>query len=461
MKSDALAFTYPCFATFLSASKLYHTVVYVSSSVRQPVCSMPNEYVIVGTHSPSAEAFSRQWALMKAEVGEEACVGTPLELPVELAGRDGPEKMQRALTRALEARTVAALHNDVLALPEDEERRRAYLLVDEGAADLVGSSPTYDFEISDDEMPEIWATVLGLTSPACEAAGPQMIRESTGRRVVNDPHGFNLQSANLPGGYRDVAHDTLHRTIVNDIRHSIKVVDEPRHIFSNALPARITNNSDSRRPGRRVRLGIIPDLLLMRVHLPQTTNSTVPIDVIGDVKTITRCDSRYSATALRTGLTQRQSGGPGRRPVDVRADAVNVEYLQQARALDRQHNGTAEGARGPVEAALRRYGSVVGFVFGAYGETSKAVVETRRLIAQKHAAANWRSLGAVSEAVVFGYHNRRLRAKWALTAMREMAALRLRRLPYVGREVESGTTMAPEARLAESLRGYGIGGYYR
>ena len=39
--------------------------------------------------------------------------------------------------------------------------------------------------------------------------------------------------------------------------------------------------------------------------------------------------------------------------------------------------------------------------------------------------------------------------------------LRLRRLPYIGREVESGTTMAPEARLAESLRGYGIGGYYR
>jgi|MDTD01.2.fsa_nt_gb hypothetical protein len=42
-----------------------------------------------------------------------------------------------------------------------------------------------------------------------------------------------------------------------------------------------------------------------------------------------------------------------------------------------------------------------------------------------------------------------------------MRELRLRRLPYVGREVESGTTMAPEARLAESLRGYGIGGYYR
>ena len=36
-----------------------------------------------------------------------------------------------------------------------------------------------------------------------------------------------------------------------------------------------------------------------------------------------------------------------------------------------------------------------------------------------------------------------------------MRELRLRRLPYVGREVESGTTMAPEARLAESLRGYG------
>ena len=67
-------------------------------------------------------------------------------------------------------------------------------------------------------------------------------------------------------------------------------------------------------------------------------------------------------TALRTGVTQRQGGGPGRRPVDVRADAVHNEYLGHARALDRRHHATAADARGPVEAALRRYGAVVGLV---------------------------------------------------------------------------------------------------
>ena len=75
--------------------------------------------------------------------------------------------------------------------------------------------------------------------------------------------------------------------------------------------------------------------------------------MLGDVKTITRSDSRYSVTALRTGVTQRQGGGPGRRPVDVRADAVHDEYLGHARALDRRHHATAADARGPVEAAAR------------------------------------------------------------------------------------------------------------
>ena len=176
--------------------------------------------------------------------------------------------------------------------------------------------------------------------------------------------------------------------------------------------------------------------------------------MLGDVKTITRSDSRYSVTALRTGVTQRQGGGPGRRPVDVRADAVHNEYLGHARALDRRHHATAADARGPVEAALRRYGPVVGLTFGAYGEQSKALKEVRHLVARKHAAANWRAMGAVSEEVVYSYLNRRLRAKWSLTALREMARLRLRRL---GRAVEEGAAVMPEGRLTAALRGSGVG----
>ena len=41
-------------------------------------------------------------------------------------------------------------------------------------------------------------------SLSCEAAGPQLIYDSRGRRVPNDPYGFNLQSATLAGGYRDI-----------------------------------------------------------------------------------------------------------------------------------------------------------------------------------------------------------------------------------------------------------------
>ena len=43
MNNVARTFTYACFATFLSASKLYHNVVYTISNVIQPVCSIANE----------------------------------------------------------------------------------------------------------------------------------------------------------------------------------------------------------------------------------------------------------------------------------------------------------------------------------------------------------------------------------------------------------------------------------
>ena len=105
----------------------------------------------------------------------------------------------------------------------------------------------------------------------------------------------------------------------------------------------------------------------------------------------------------------------------MRADAVHNEYLGHARALDRRHHATAADARGPVEAALRRYGAVVGLTFGAYGEQSKALKEMRHLVARKHAAANWRAMGAVSEEVVYSYLNRRLRRRLGATRTRRRA----------------------------------------
>ena len=47
-------------------------------------------------------------------------------------------------------------------------------------------------------------------------------------------------------------------------------------------------------------------------------------------------------------------------------------------------------------------------------------------------------------------------ARAAQTAMREMARLRLRRLPFVG-AMEVGATVAPEGRMAAALRGDGVG----
>ena len=252
--------------------------------------------------------------------------------------------------------------------------------------------------------------------------------------------------------------------ITDDIRRVIgsNMQLEPRHIFTNTLPPRAgLNEHDPNRPARRVRLGIIPDALLRNVFLPTTTHSNVPLDVLVDFKTIVRCRSRYSDAALRTGRVSRATRNRrrgqtrDRKPVDVRAEEVAREYFARARSLDREHNGTAEGDVGPVEAALRQYTGgygAVGLVFGAYGECSAGVVELMQMLAKK-LAENWRQMGAVSKEVAYSYALRRLRERWGLTALREMARLRLRRLSAVGRPAGA----RPEERVADALLGGGVG----
>ena len=71
----------------------------------------------------------------------------------------------------------------------------------------------------------------------------------------------------------------------------------------------------------------------------------------------------------------------------------------------------------------------------------------------KKLAENWRQMGAVSKEVAYSYALRRLRERWGLTALREMARLRLRRLSAVGRPAGARS----EERVADALLGGGVG----
>ena len=120
-----------------------------------------------------------------------------------------------------------------------------------------------------------------------------------------------------------------------------------------------------------------------------------------------------------------------------------------------------EGTTAPRRATLGRsrrrgqytggYGAI-GLVFGAYGECSAGVVELMQMLAKK-LAENWRQMGAVSKEVAYSHTLRRLRERWGLTALREMARQGCAVSATVGRPAGARS----EERVADALLGGGVG----
>ena len=129
--------------------------------------------------------------------------------------------------------------------------------------------------------------------------------------------------------------------------------------------------------------------------------------------------------------------------VDRRARALQGEYANKAREVDRRYCDTLEGDTGPVTTHLRSFGDVKGLVFGAWGETSPDVERLLALLARRGAALHWRALDCQDENAAKGILAWMLRRRWGLTALRECARLKLERLAFVGR----GAGAAAERRL--------------
>ena len=130
----------------------------------------------------------------------------------------------------------------------------------------------------------------------------------------------------------------------------------------------------------------------------------------------------------------------------------NAEYAAKARAVDRQFCGSGEGEIGPVEQQLRSFEPVRGLVFGAWGECSRTVSKLLTCFATAGAHRHWRGMRHADAFSAAGTLAWLLRRRWALTAMRENARLKLDRLEHVGRGAVAAANRRASAWEAHNAR---------
>ena len=143
-------------------------------------------------------------------------------------------------------------------------------------------------------------------------------------------------------------------------------------------------------------------------------------DKLGDVKTICLCPTQYRPARLRQGVRGRC--------VQERAANVNVEYIRSARGLDERFCGVPHGTDGPVLRKLQSFDSVIGLVFGAFGEASTGVRQLVDYAATAAADRFYADMGARSPAEAARALRLRFRRELGLANLREHMHLKLRRL---------------------------------
>ena len=138
-----------------------------------------------------------------------------------------------------------------------------------------------------------------------------------------------------------------------------------------------------------------------------------------------------------------------------RARALPAEYAAKARGVDRKFCGTLPADVGPVEQHLRGFDPVRGLVFGAWGEASPDAEKLLTALAHIGAARHWRGMRCRDAGAAVGALAWMLRRRWALTALRENARLKLERLEFAGRGAAAAATRRVTGRAAHAMRARG------
>ena len=176
----------------------------------------------------------------------------------------------------------------------------------------------------------------------------------------------------------------------------------------------------------RKRQGLVPDFLAhVAIDGPERP-------LLLELKTLHYGSSTYPHGPERCGAVAR------------RARTLPGEYAAKARAVDRQYCGATPRDIGPVERLLQTYEPVRGLVFGAWGEASPVVEKLLSALAMTGAERHWRAMRCKEIVDARGSLAWLLRRRWALTALRENARLKIARLEYAGR----GAAAAAQRRTA-------------
>ena len=297
-----------------------------------------------GSASRTGQQLYAAITYCKGAVPQALHTGTPLASDALAFGASVP-KLQRSLTRALDNYAATRYGESMAALPTDNHFRIAWYNCDSFSSVWVTAWPSGECAFSPSQFREITARYFGAPSPACQGYVGCSIRGAS--RL--DAHGDRLTTATLPGDHWRSRHDAVKWAIdYLVVAMGGSCSTEVYGLFAPLLSQQARNDLAG---DWRQRQGIVPDFLLECPPSPPQ---------LAELKSISMSRQWYGRASTVSCYAVR-----------ARAERIPGEYRRKAANLDRQYNGTPEGAVGPVEARLHEFGNTIGsLAFGMFGEVS-------------------------------------------------------------------------------------------
>ena len=313
---------------------------------------------------------------------------------------------QKEITTERETRALALLNVAIASLPAHDRRRIAFMNVDMFSNQFVNAIPYANEEISNLDLTTCYAMYFGTPLPILKPHVGVRIGKNTARGapVTIDPYGDTLTNATLPGGGWTTAHDATKWLIADLLKSaSINHTCEVYGLFAPYINQEAAN-ADVNFTARK-RHGLVPDFLVRWPHKEQLL----------ELKTFHQSAQYFPHTDLRS--DKRCTGA------DRRASKINKEYLDKARAVDKNYNNHTTVDPGPLHTRLLQFGRVQGLAIGPRGEASADFHTLIRKIGAIGAERGWRKTGARSVAEAKALITPRLFRAIGINAVRAAARL--------------------------------------
>jgi len=327
-----------------------------------------------------------------------------------------------------------ALEEDITALNDQDQRKKAFFATNWASNRWVASVPSAGNECTNSEIWEMAANYFGTPSPACKPFAGRNIPGSRNKRL--DAYGNNLTCLKIEGWSGWQQYLKQHNGVKNvmwDLGETFSWDGscEPFGLFSahiNRLDAFMLQN-------RQQRQAIIPDFLVRGSDERQ---------YLGDVKTLHSSNNTYRGADAR-----REPAGA----VNRRQKAVHKAYVRAAKKADVKYNNIPPGlGGGPVENKLGEYGRVRGYVFGAHGEASSDVDEFIDMLAEFGSERTWRDMGCRSQKEAGAVIKSMARRAIGIEAARGAARLKLARITVMSGDMKQAASRRRRQRYGYRAR---------